>query len=91
MTERKVAIVTGASGGIGKETALALVKRGYAVVLGARRGERLKELARLCRNRGGEALAQQTDVSDRQQVDALVAAAVDSFGRVDVMVNNAGF
>ncbi len=91
MEDRSVAIVTGASRGIGKEVALALARRGYAVFLGARGVERLEEAGRCCTAAGGEARAIQTDVSDCGQVEALVKAAVDEFGRVDVMVNNAGF
>jgi len=86
-----VAIVTGASSGIGMETALALARRGGTVVLAARRAERLEEVARQCRELGGEALAVPTDVADARQVDRLVERALDAFGRVDVMVSNAGF
>jgi len=86
----QVAIVTGASSGIGEATALALSRRGCAVVLAARRADRLEEVADACRRAGGEARVVATDVSDPRQVDALVAAATDEFGRLDVMVNNAG-
>lgn len=91
MSERRVAVVTGASSGIGYETALAFARRAYAVVLAARRADRLDDLARRCRQAGGEALAVPTDVSQESQVEALVQRAVDAFGRLDVMVNNAGF
>jgi short-subunit dehydrogenase len=85
--------VTGASSGIGMETALAFAKAGYAVVLAARREKRLEEVAEACRkeNPDIDTLVRRTDVTDPQQVDALVAAAVDRFGRIDVMVNNAGY
>ena len=91
MIDRNVAIVTGASAGIGMETALALARRRYAVVLAARRVDRLEEVAGRCEQAGGEAGVAATDVADRQQVEALVAGAVEKYGRVDVMVNNAGF
>jgi NAD(P)-dependent dehydrogenase (short-subunit alcohol dehydrogenase family) len=90
-TDRKVAVITGASAGIGWETALAYARRGYALVLAARRAERLEELAGRCRLEGGEALTVPTDVTSQEQVEALVARAVETFGRLDVMVNNAGF
>ncbi len=90
MAEETVAIVTGASSGIGTATALALARRGCTVVLAARRAERLENLARRCRDAGGQALAVPTDVAVEQQVEALVRMALDRFGRVDVMVNNAG-
>jgi short-subunit dehydrogenase len=91
MSEQRVAIVTGASSGIGMETAVALARRAYAVVLAARRADRLAQVAERCRSAGGEALVVPTDVADPRQVDALVATTVQRLGRVDVMVNNAGF
>ena len=91
MSDRPVAIVTGASSGIGLATALALARRGYAVVLAARRADRLAEVARRCERAGGKAAAVPTDVAVEAQVDALVATAEETFGGVDVMVNNAGF
>ena len=90
MAERRVAIVTGASSGIGMDTALALAGRGWAVVLAARRQDRLEEVARQCRTAGGAAEVAVTDVASRQQVEALVAGVAERLGRVDVMVNNAG-
>ena len=88
--ERKVAVVTGASSGIGSQTALALARRGYRVVLGARREDKLAAVAAACRDAGGEARAIVADVARQEQVESLVAAAVDQFGRLDVMVSNAG-
>jgi NAD(P)-dependent dehydrogenase (short-subunit alcohol dehydrogenase family) len=88
---RRVAVITGASSGIGRETALAYSRKGWAVVLAARRADRLEEIARNCRAAGGEALAVPTDVTRQEQVEALVARAMEAFGRLDVLVNNAGF
>ena len=90
-TDRPVAIVTGASSGIGRETALALARKGYAVVVAARRADRLAEVASACDAAGGVGRAVPTNVADRRQVEAMVSAAVSEFGRVDVMVNNAGY
>ncbi len=91
MADGPVAIVTGASSGIGAETALALAKRGYAVVLAARREDKLADIAARCEVAGATARCRVTDVADEEQVQALVATAVEEFGRVDVMVNNAGY
>lgn len=88
---RKVAIVTGASSGIGAATAEELARRGYAVLLAARRTEKLEQVAQRCRAAGGEPLVVATDVRQVAQVDALVALAVAKFGRLDVCVNNAGY
>lgn len=88
--ERPVAIVTGASSGIGRATAVALARKHYQLVLAARRAELLEEVARDCRRAGGRALPVAADVAVQQQVEALVSTAVDEFGRLDVMVNNAG-
>jgi short-subunit dehydrogenase len=86
----EVAIVTGASSGIGAATALELGRRGARVVLAARRAERLEANARAIREEGGEALAIPTDLADATDVQLLVDHAVASFGEVDVLVNNAG-
>lgn len=88
---KPTAIVTGASSGIGAETALALAKSGYNLALAARRVDRLEALADRCNQLGVETLVQPTDVAEQSQVQELVDAAVSKFGRVDVMVNNAGF
>jgi NADP-dependent 3-hydroxy acid dehydrogenase YdfG len=82
-----VVVITGASSGIGAATARAASRAGARVVLAARREERIRELAA---ELGGGAIAVRCDVTDRAQVDALARAAVDAFGRIDVLVNNAG-
>ena len=89
--QEKVAIITGASSGIGRATALAFARGGYAVVLGARREGLLSECADECRAAGAEAVCVPTDVACEQQVGDLVSACIDRFARVDVMVNNAGY
>jgi NADP-dependent 3-hydroxy acid dehydrogenase YdfG len=88
--EGKVVVITGASSGLGEATARHLSARGAAVVLGARRVDRIAALAKELTDEGGKALAIATDVTDRAQVQRLVDAAVETFGRVDVIVNNAG-
>jgi short-subunit dehydrogenase len=86
----EVAIVTGASSGIGAATARELATRGATVVLAARRVDALDAQAEAIRELGGRALPIPTDVTDRQQVAALARRTTEAFGRVDVLVNNAG-
>jgi len=86
----RVVVITGASSGLGEATARYLAERGAAVVLGARRAERLQALVDEITRAGGKASAVVTDVTDPLQVQALVDAAVDTHGRVDVLLNNAG-
>lgn len=86
----KVIVITGASSGLGEATARFLSARGAIVVLGARRADRIQSLADELAGHGGKALAIQTDVTRCDQVKKLVAAAVQTYGRIDVMVNNAG-
>jgi NAD(P)-dependent dehydrogenase (short-subunit alcohol dehydrogenase family) len=86
----EVAIVTGASSGIGAATARELGRRGAVVVLAARRAEALEAEAEAIRRAGGQALAIPTDVTDRAQLAQLAERATATFGRVDVLVNNAG-
>ncbi|MFC4005638.1 SDR family NAD(P)-dependent oxidoreductase [Nonomuraea purpurea] len=88
--EGKVAIVTGASSGLGVAFAEGLAEAGADVVIGARRAERLEETRRLVERTGRRCLAVQTDVSRPEECDALVAAAVEAMGGVDVLINNAG-
>jgi NAD(P)-dependent dehydrogenase (short-subunit alcohol dehydrogenase family) len=85
----KVAIVTGGGSGLGRAMALELARLGSAVVVAGRREEALGETVGLITHGGGQALAQPTDVREPEAVDALVAAALAGFGRVDVLVNNA--
>ncbi|MCK2157214.1 SDR family oxidoreductase [Exiguobacterium sp. 17-1] len=90
MIENKVVIITGASSGIGEATAKLLAKQGAQLVLAARREDRLKTLQKEIEELGGKAVYQVTDVTDASQVDALAKLAQDTFGSVDVLVNNAG-
>jgi short-subunit dehydrogenase len=85
-----VVIVTGASSGIGHAVALQLAGQGAKVVLAARDGGRLESVALACRERGGEGLAVPTDVSREVECRALIDRAVEAYGRIDVLVNNAG-
>lgn len=88
--EGKVVAITGASSGIGEATALHLAERGAILVLGARRADRLEALCSSIVSRGGTACFIVTDVTRRQDVDGLVALAVEKFGKLDVLVSNAG-
>lgn len=85
-----VAVVTGASSGIGRATALALAERGAHVSLAARTESALKDLAEEIRLLGREALVVPTDVTDKEQVDRLVTKTMKRWGRVDILVANAG-
>jgi short-subunit dehydrogenase len=86
----QVVIVTGASSGIGKGLALLLASQGAKVAIAARRAERLEEVAAECRSRAGEALVVPTDVSDETQCKNLIEKTVATFGRLDMLINNAG-
>ena len=88
--EGKVVVITGASSGLGAAAARHLAEKGARVVLAARRTDRLEALADDITEHGGEALPVPTDVTEREQVQALVDTAVETFGRIDVMLNNAG-
>jgi NAD(P)-dependent dehydrogenase (short-subunit alcohol dehydrogenase family) len=90
MPTDKVAVVTGAGSGIGREAALALLRRGYKVALAGRRLDALQETLRRAGEHQGNALAAATDVADPTSVAALFEAPVREFGRVDVLFNNAG-
>ena len=86
----KVVVITGASSGIGESTARLLAGSGAKVVLGARRKDRLDALAKDIAAKGGAARGFQTDVTKRSDVEALVQGAIREYGRIDVIVNNAG-
>jgi NAD(P)-dependent dehydrogenase (short-subunit alcohol dehydrogenase family) len=86
----RVVIVTGASSGLGVAFATGLAEAGADIVLGARRAERLAETAELVSAAGQRAIAVKTDVASPDDCQALVDAAIEAFGRVDVLVNNAG-
>jgi NADP-dependent 3-hydroxy acid dehydrogenase YdfG len=88
--ENQIAIVTGASSGIGEATALALAEAGAKVMLAARRKDRLGNVKKKIEDNGGEALLIQTNMSVRAQVETLVAQTKKKWGRVDILVNNAG-
>ncbi|KUL45402.1 oxidoreductase [Streptomyces violaceusniger] len=88
--EGKVIAITGASSGIGEATALLLAERGAKVVLAARRSDRIEALAARITEAGGEAVAVVTDVKRRADLSRLVATARERYGRLDVLVSNAG-
>ena len=85
-----VCIITGASSGIGRELALQLAQQGAWLVLSARNEHRLEEVAHACRQLGGKAIVVPADVSREADCKRLVASAVDRYGRIDTLVNNAG-
>lgn len=86
----QVVIVTGASAGIGRSLALQLAGQGAKVVIAARRAERLEQVAAACRQLGGETLVIPADVSDESQCKALIEKTAATFGRLDMLINNAG-
>lgn len=86
----KVVVITGASSGLGEATARHLASLGAALVLGARRKERLDTLVTEITHAGGKAVAYTTDVTRVEDVNALIQGALDTFGRIDVLINNAG-
>jgi NADP-dependent 3-hydroxy acid dehydrogenase YdfG len=88
--ENKVIAITGASSGIGEATAKLLARQGLRVVLGARRTDRLEAIAAEIRSKGGEAEYRTLDVTNLEDMQAFVEFAQDKFGRLDVVVNNAG-
>ncbi|HWI51669.1 MAG TPA: 3-oxoacyl-[acyl-carrier-protein] reductase [Symbiobacteriaceae bacterium] len=88
---KRVAIVTGASGALGKAIATALAAEGAAVVVNyARNAQSANELVESIKNAGGQALAVQADIASAEGADALVKAATEAYGKVDILVNNAG-
>ena len=92
MPAPRVVVITGASSGIGRATAVRFAREGASVVLAARSQERLQRLAERLEERFGvETLALRCDVRQSEDVEAVVEAAMASFGRIDVLVNNAGY
>ena len=87
---RKVIVITGASSGVGRAAALEFAQHGATLILAARRENALVELVEECESLGAKAVAVPTDVSDAEAVQALAHAAIDSGGRIDVWINNAG-
>ena len=88
--EGKIVVITGASSGLGEATARHLSEHGAVVVLGARRIDRIRALAKALAGREGKAIAVQVDVTQSEQVKQLVDAAVERYERIDVLINNAG-
>ena len=86
----RIALVTGASGGLGAQFARTLARSGAAVVLASRRGERLKELRAQIQGEGGEAHVVTLDVTDTDSIRAAVAHAETEMGSIDILVNNSG-
>jgi short-subunit dehydrogenase len=86
----QVIIITGASAGIGKSLAFRLSAKKAKIVLAARRLDRLEEIAEQCRGMGAETLVVQTDVSDEDQCRQLIQRTIEKFGRIDMLINNAG-
>ena len=90
MIKDKVAIITGASGGIGRATALALSKAGAKVAIGARRTDKLEELENEIKQNGGEVISQKLDVTKKSECDSFADAVLQKWGSIDILVNNAG-
>ena len=86
----KIALVTGASSGIGHASARLLAKQGASVVVAARRIEKLEELVSQIKSAGGKGLAVKMDVTQKQEIDDAVKKAVEAYGRLDILLNNAG-
>jgi len=86
----RCAVVTGAATGIGRATAVAFAREGYAVALVGRRAEPLEELATELRDGGAQAIAAPADVTSPEQAAGAIGAAVEHFDGIDVLVNNAG-
>ena len=90
MIKGKTALITGASSGIGYSTAIALAKEGAKIVAGARRVERLEELKRTIEKMGGEITIQKLDVTQREECDNFAKIAIEKYGSIDILINNAG-
>jgi len=90
MKNKKVVLITGASSGVGRETALRLASSGYTVSVCARRESRIKELVEEILSKGGEAIGTACDVTKWSQVNDFVKSVIDKFGKIDILINNAG-
>lgn len=90
MLKDKVVIITGASSGIGRACAIAFAKQGAGVVLGARDLDKLQEVANECKAFSADAIYVKTDVSREEDCKALIDLAINTFGRIDILINNAG-
>ena len=88
--QNKVVVITGSSSGLGEETAKYLAAKGARVVLGARRVNKLEQIVAEITSKGGIAICQHTDVTNKQQVQKLIDTAVTTYGKIDVLINNAG-
>ena len=88
--EGKVVILTGASSGIGEATAKELANKGAKVILAARREERLKELQSTIEKQGGAAVYKVTNVASQEEMEELARFAIETYGQIDVLINNAG-
>src|ERR1700760_4286940 len=86
----KIVVITGASSGLGESTARHLAELGATVVLGARRKDRLDAIVKEITAQGGKALAVKVDVTKREEVSSLIQEALKAYGKVDVLINNAG-
>lgn len=86
----QVVVITGASSGIGKELALQLAARGSVLALGARNLKKLEAVAETCRKKGGKTLAIYLDVSDKENCRTFIEKTVEEFGKIDILINNAG-
>lgn len=90
LLQDKIAIVTGASSGIGEATAMAMAREGAKIALGARRLDRLQGLQRRIEREGGTAIPVKADLTVRAEAETLARTTIETFGRVDILVNNAG-
>jgi NADP-dependent 3-hydroxy acid dehydrogenase YdfG len=87
----KVVLITGASSGFGEDTARLFAKKGCKLVLAARRLDRMQKLVELVRAQGGEAIALAVDITQQADIDEMVKSALDQYGQIDILFNNAGF
>ena len=90
MIKDKIALITGASSGIGYSTAIALAKEGSKIIAGARRIEKLEELKKTIEGQGGEIVIQKLDVTKREDCNNFVNIANEKYGKIDILINNAG-